>query len=59
MEVIFNGGHLPHFQNFGDCFEMFWGRPLNVTKQVVLISCYFTTSLGRQTGGRAGGCINQ
>jgi hypothetical protein len=51
LEVVFPGSCLPHFQNFENCFELFWSRPTNVTKQVQLISCYFTTSLD---GGGAG-----
>ena len=31
---------LPPFQNFKICFEIFWGKPTNVTKQVQLFPCY-------------------
>ena len=51
LEVVFQGGRLPNFPNFQNCFDVYWSRPTNVTKQVVLNSCYFTT--------RPGGSINQ
>ena len=37
---------------------MYLSRPANVTKQVKLISCFFTTSPGGQSGGGAAGGIN-
>ena len=51
MEVVFPGDRLQWkssstFQNFENRFEIFWGRPANVTKQAGLIFCYFTTSPG-------------
>jgi hypothetical protein len=62
LEVVFPGGCLPNFKN---CSDLYWSRPTNVTKQVVLISCYFTTIPGGrvagqvagQTGGRVAGLI--
>jgi hypothetical protein len=33
------------------CFGLYWTSPTNVTKHVLLISSYFTTSPGGRTGG--------
>ena len=33
MHVVFLGGCLTSFQNFENCFELYWSRPTNVTKQ--------------------------
>ena len=38
-------------------FLLYWSKPTNVTKQVVLISCYVTTSPGGRTGGWPGGRV--
>ena len=39
-------------------FELYWIRPSNVTKQVELISCLFTTSPDGRPGGWPGGWRN-
>ena len=52
-EVVFHGGSLPDFRNFQNCVGLFWTSPTNVTKHVLLISSYFTTSPDRWPGGRA------
>jgi hypothetical protein len=41
MEVVFHGGRLPYFQNFGNYFGFYWTSPTNVTKYVLIISSYF------------------
>ena len=40
---------------FEDCFGITLSRPINVRKQVLLNSCYFTTIPGGWPGGRVGG----
>ena len=48
MEVVFNGGRRPSFQDFPYCFELYYSRPKTVRMQVfapLIIfqagSCYF------------------
>ena len=56
IEVLFPIGRLPYFHFF--CFEVYSSKPTNVTKQVELISCYFTTSPAGRADGWAAGEIN-
>ena len=49
--AIFYEGRLPFFQNKFNCFWLNQCRPTNVSKQVLIISIYFTTCPG---GGGAG-----
>jgi hypothetical protein len=46
MKVVFHEGCLPDFQNFENCFELYWTSSTNVVKHVLLITSYFTTFLG-------------
>jgi hypothetical protein len=46
LEVVFNGGRLPHFPNFG--------VDLQLLQRAVLISLYFTNSPGGWADGRTG-----
>ena len=58
IEALFPIGRLPYFHKFENSFEVYSSKPTNVTKQVELISCYFTTSPAGRADGWAAGEIN-
>jgi hypothetical protein len=34
-DVVFHGGPLPDFENFENCFGLYWTNPTNVTQHVL------------------------
>jgi hypothetical protein len=50
--VVIPGGRLPSSQNFENYSELYLIRHSNITKQVELISCLFTTSPEGWAAGR-------